>query len=104
MADLKSPNSEWYPGEIRTVGNTYSAIRLPMQTNATNLAISGGIAVRAQMRYGQFSDPDPTPLEAVRGIYRKPDGTYSSLSMWTWEEYMSSANTPKDLGRRFEIE
>ena len=69
-----------------------------MQTKATTLAISGGIAVRAQMRYGQFSDPDPTPLEAVRGIYRKPDGTYSSLSMWTWEEYMSSANTPQKPG------
>ena len=97
MVDLKSPTGEWYPGQIRTVGNTYGSVRLPMQTNATSLAVSGGIAVRAQMRYGQFSDPDPAPLEAVRGIYQKPDGTTSSMSMWTWERYMDSAKTPGNL-------
>ena len=46
---------------------------MSMQTNANNttLQISGGLAVKTQLRSGLFSDPDPVPLEAVRGAYVK---------------------------------
>ena len=46
---------------------------MDMRTNANNttLQISGGLAVKTQLRSGIFSDPDPVPLEAVRGAYFK---------------------------------
>ena len=44
--------------------------RLYMHTNATMLSVWGGIAVRTQFKDGYFSDPDPVPLEAVRGAYK----------------------------------
>ena len=45
--------------------------RMPMQTNADNstLQITGGLAVRTQLKDGYLADPDPVPLEAVRGAY-----------------------------------
>ena len=94
MVELGSPNREWYPGEIRCVRNVFGAVRLPMITSATVLEIQGGIAVRGQMRYGAFSDPDPVPLEAIRGKYTRPDGVSPPMSMWTWEPYMALAKTP----------
>ncbi len=98
MGELRSPTREWYPGEIRCVRNVFgSAVRLPMSTNAAGsvLEVRGGIAVRAQMRFGDFSDPDPVPLEAMRGRYVKHNsGQPQAMWMWTWEKYEDSANTP----------
>ena len=44
---------------------------LYMQTNATTLSVRGGIALKTQFQDGYFSDPDPGPLEAVRGAYQE---------------------------------
>ena len=96
MAELRSPDREWYPGEIRCVRNVFGgAVRSPMSTNAAGsmLEVRGGIAVRAQMRVGDFSDPDPVPLEAVRGRYVDPVLGPRAMFMWTWEDY-SASDTP----------
>ena len=47
---------------------------MPMQTNAVGgvLHIGGGIAVRSQLFCGHWSDPDPVPLEAIRGAAALP--------------------------------
>jgi hypothetical protein len=69
-----SPSQEWQPGEMRSIrsllGNSY---RMMMQTNANNadLVISGGLAVKTQLKDGHFTDPDPVPLEASRGAHIK---------------------------------
>ena len=65
-----SPTREWQPGEMRSIRSQLGpAYRLYMQTNATSLSVGGGIAVKTQFKDGFFSDPDPVPLEAVRGAY-----------------------------------
>ena len=72
-----SPTNEWQPGQMRVirsrlgaVGTTNNDYRYSMHTNAiTNsvLEIRGGIAVKTQVKSGFLSDPDPVPLEAIRG-------------------------------------
>jgi hypothetical protein len=101
MADLESPNREWYAGEIRCVRNVFggdAGVRLPMSTNAdtagASLQILGGIAVRAQMRPGWVSDPDPVPFEAVRGTYTNAIGETKAMGLWTCEDYGAIANSP----------
>ena len=67
---LDVPGQEWYPGEIRCIRSRFgSAYSLSMRTAAdgSNLHIGGGIAVRSQIFSGWFSDPDPVPLESIRG-------------------------------------
>ena len=69
------PAQEWQRGEIRSIRSRLSGLtdpdyRLSMQTNATLLTIRGGIAVKTQFKDGFFADPDPVPLEAVRGAYQ----------------------------------
>ncbi len=55
-----SPSQEWQPGEMRSIrsllGNSY---RISMQTNANgaDLTISGGLAVKTQLKDGHFTDP-----------------------------------------------
>jgi hypothetical protein len=51
------------------------------------LHISGGVAVRSQIFSGWFSDPDPVPLESVRGKNDLEDG---STEMLTDEEWSTS--------------
>ncbi len=66
-----SPPDEWQPGEMRGLRSLLGpSYRLYMQTNATMLSVRGGIAVKTQFQDGYFSDPDPVPLEAVRGAYQ----------------------------------
>jgi hypothetical protein len=77
--ETNNPTSEWQPGEMRVIRSRLGAIqtagsdyRYSMQTNvSTNstLEIRGGIAVKTQMRGDFLSDPDPVPLEAIRGSY-----------------------------------
>ena len=65
-----SPAQEWQPGEMRGLRSlSGSSYRLHMQTNATALSVRGGIAVKTQLKDGHFTDPDPVPLEAVRGAF-----------------------------------
>ena len=61
-------NTEFTPGEVRSVGSYYWE-GMPMRTTAVDnpLNIGGGIAVRSELVAGHYSDPDPVPLEAVRG-------------------------------------
>jgi hypothetical protein len=75
MHDLQShaPTNEWQPGEMRSNKNRVAAsVRYPMKEGAAgSLVIGGGISVRSQIRDGKMSDPDPVPLEGVRGPFRK---------------------------------
>ena len=65
-----TPSKEWQPGEMRAIRSQLGpSYRLSMRTNATSLSVSGGVAVKTQFKDGYFSDPDPVPLEAVRGSY-----------------------------------
>ena len=65
-----SPAQEWQPGEMRGLRSLLGpSYRLHMQTNATTLSVRGGIAVKTQFKDGHFTDPDPVPLEAVRGAF-----------------------------------
>ena len=67
-----SAPDEWQPGEMRGLRSQLGpSYRLYMQTNATTLSVRGGIAVKTQFQDGYFSDPDPVPLEAVRGAYQE---------------------------------
>ncbi len=67
-----APAEEWQPGEMRSIRSMLGlSYRIPMQTNAANLEIGGGIAVKTQMKDGHLTDPDPVPLEAARGAYIK---------------------------------
>ena len=67
-----SAPDEWQPGEMRGLRSQLGpSYRLYMQTNATTLSVRGGIAVKTQFQEGYFSDPDPVPLEAVRGAYQE---------------------------------
>ena len=67
----ESPTQEWQPGEMRSIRSRLGfSYQMSMQTNATALNITGGIAVKTQMRdHMIMMDPDPVPLEAVRGAY-----------------------------------
>ena len=81
MTALETNNAteEWQPGEMRVIRSRLgdaetggSHYRYSMQTNASTnstLAMRGGIAVKTQMKGGFLSDPDPVPLEAIRGPY-----------------------------------
>ena len=66
---------EWPAGEMRSIYSRLGpSFRMPMQTNTIafpTLSIRGGIAVKTQLKDGHFTDPDPVPLEAVRGAYQK---------------------------------
>jgi hypothetical protein len=68
---ISSGDSEFRPGEVRSVGSRYYDVNaaMPMKTNAVGslLHIGGGIAVRSELYSGHWSDPDPVPLEAIRG-------------------------------------
>jgi hypothetical protein len=78
-----SPAEEWYPGEFRCVRSRYgSLVRLPMKIDALTLEIHGGIAVRSQIYPGWFSDPDPVPLEAIRGDSRGSIGELLTGGEW----------------------
>jgi hypothetical protein len=71
LEPLSNPAKEWQPGEMRSIRSQLGpSYQMPMRTNATSLTLSGGIAVKTQFKDGQFSDPDPVPLEAVRGSYQ----------------------------------
>jgi hypothetical protein len=66
-----SPAREWQPGEMRSIRSQVGpGYQMPMRTNALALTVSGGIAVKTQFKDGHFTDPDPVPLEAVRGSYQ----------------------------------
>ena len=71
---------DWQPGTVRCV-QSYNGLMapMPMQTNSTNptLIISGGIQERAVLgnSTGITSDPDPVPLEAIRGISNQALGS-----------------------------
>ena len=82
---------EWQPGEMRVIRSRLgdaasggSPYRSSMQTNANNstLEIRGGIAVKTQLESGWLSDPDPVPLEAIRG-------SYDQAGVTTEEPYIS---------------
>jgi hypothetical protein len=69
---MSGPDNEFVPGEVRSVGSRFYAVNdagMPMKMNAvgSSLNIGGGIAVRSELFAGFWSDPDPVPLEAVRG-------------------------------------
>jgi hypothetical protein len=69
---MSGADNELVPGEIRSVGSRFYTVNeagMPMKTNAvgSSLNIAGGIAVRSQLFHGFWSDPDPVPLEAIRG-------------------------------------
>ena len=74
-----APANEWQPGEMRVIRSRLgeaetggSPYQYSMQTSASTtstLRIEGGIAVKTQMKGGFLSDPDPVPLEAIRGPY-----------------------------------
>ena len=55
-----SPAQEWQPGEMRSLRSLLgSSYRIPMQTNANgaDLVITGGLAVKTQLKDGHFTDP-----------------------------------------------
>ena len=62
--------------------------RLPMRTDAdgSTLNIQGGIAVRGQINPGWFSDPDPVPLESVRGENDFEVGSNEMLTGEKWND------------------
>ena len=69
---MSGADNEFLPGEVPSVGSRFYTVTdagMPMQTNAVGsvLTIGGGIAVRSEVYAGYWSDPDPVPLEAVRG-------------------------------------
>jgi hypothetical protein len=77
---MASGDPEFRPGDVRSVGSRFPDLTageqgMPMQTNAAGgvLHIGGGIAVRSQLFSGHWSDPDPVPLEAVRGAAALPN-------------------------------
>ena len=89
---IASGDLEFQPGEVRSVGSRFPDLDagdrgLPMQTNAvgSQLQIGGGIAVRSQLFGGRWSDPDPVPLEAIRGATRVPVGFDFSVDIDTQE-------------------
>jgi hypothetical protein len=91
MSPLQSQleGKEWAPGELRCIRNRFGEIggyRLPMRTGADNtkLQIGGGISVRGEIFYGWFSDPDPVPLEAIRGPNPPDVGTTEMLTGEPW--------------------
>ncbi len=78
--------SEWYPGELRCIRSRYGSLfPLAMQVNADGsaLEISGGIAIRSQIFGGWFSDPDPVPLESVRGDNEGSVGELLNNEEWS---------------------
>ncbi|HEY5743079.1 MAG TPA: hypothetical protein VIS99_11110, partial [Terrimicrobiaceae bacterium] len=67
------PGVEWKPGEVRNNKNRIApSARYPMRKEASgSLVVEGGIAVRSQIKDGSLSDPEPVPLDAARGPYRR---------------------------------
>jgi hypothetical protein len=94
---MASGDPEFQPGEVRSVGSRFPDLTageqgMPMQTNAVGsvLHIGGGIAIRGQLLSGHWSDPDPVPLEAIRGASGPVVG---QLDLDTWEP-IGDGNTP----------
>jgi hypothetical protein len=83
---LQASGKEWAPGELRAVRNRFGENKQPMQVGADGdtLLIGGGISVRSEINWGWFSDPDPVPLEAIRGP-NPPDA--HTTEMLTHEEW-----------------
>ena len=78
---------EWAPGEFRCARSRFGSLHtLPMRTGAdgSTLKIWGGIAVSSQVSPRWFSDPDPVPLESVRG---ENDSEVRSTEMLTGERW-----------------
>jgi Tfp pilus assembly protein PilX len=88
-AQSQAEGKEWAPGELRCVRNRYGEVgnyTLPMQTTAdgATLQIRGGISVRGEIVWGWFSDPDPVPLEAIRGPNPADTGSTEMLTGEPW--------------------
>ena len=68
----QAEGKEWAPGQLKSVPNRFGSIGpyyLPMRKEADGkiLEIRGGLSIRGEIKHGWFSDPDPVPLEAIRG-------------------------------------
>ncbi len=101
--ETNSPATEWQPGQMRVIRSrlggaetTNSDYRYSMRANATNsVVISGGIAVKTQLKSGWLSDPDPVPLEAIRGSYDRAGVT-------TEEPYISRDRNEAETDQAWE--
>ncbi|MBE2178930.1 MAG: hypothetical protein IAE97_00460 [Chthoniobacterales bacterium] len=96
-----SPGSvDWDNGKLRVAHNRWGGgiNRLPMSTSANGggtLNIEGGLAILAAMKLGNYSDPDPTPLEAWRGGRNSASATRPSWthnSSLNYEDYQNAAD------------
>ena len=85
---LDVPPQEWYPGELRCIRSRFgsSGYSLSMRTGAdgSTLRLRGGVAVRSQIFSGWFSDPDPVPLESIRGFNDTEVGSSEMLTGEPW--------------------
>ena len=101
--ETNTPANEWQPGEMRVIRSRLgeaetggSPYRSSMQANATNsVVISGGIAVKTQLKSGWLSDPDPVPLEAIRG-------SYDQAGVTTEEPYISRDRNEAEMDQAWD--
>ncbi len=97
-SDTGSGTNEWAPGEYRIVSNAnFWSTLLPMSTNAAGhtLNISGGIQyLSEQGGDGHITEPDPVPLDGMRGsiIANPPANFYGGYNRQS--EPLSGTLTP----------
>ncbi len=95
---MSGDDNEFLPGEVRSVGSRFYTVNdagMPMQTNAVGspLNIGGGIAVRSEVFAGYWSDPDPVPLEAIRGASDALDTSEPINGPRNWQMPLLPAET-----------
>lgn len=87
--------NDWAPGEMRCLRSLFGSLAvMPMQTNAGSatdptLNIQGGIQELGELIASSTTEPDPVPLEAIRG---------SNNELLNGEPWTNSAMIPGSLG------
>lgn len=90
-AQERTATNEWSPGELVCFRNKFNQSFMRTSASGKRLEIEGGISIRGEIQSGAFSDPDPVPLEAIRGPRAEPG--FNHTQMFTAEggtEFSSS--------------
>ena len=101
----QSDGKEWAPGSSSpfatgSVKLATTCCPCKLAADGATLQIEGGISVRGEIFWGWFSDPDPVPLESIRGPNPSDTGTTEMLTGESWSDAAIPGGPPNTLRDR----